>query len=195
LRRSLRRRLRRVLPVGLVVAAFVLALSAWVLSGRTKPDDAGAIQPASPGASALGTIPTAPITGPATGTATSGTSTVSPGARSTVVPPGSLTLPGGSTVDVQSGSAHRVTINVESDSSIHILMFLVRGGNPAQGKYTQVRSPVTISTIGHGDGLLAEAWVQSSIYATTTSCTITIDGTVRSHHTASGPYNVAVCIA
>jgi hypothetical protein len=186
-----RRKLNRWLPAVVAVAAFIVALVAWTLNGRVSPDHVNAGPDSA--------VPS--VSGAPSSTASSPAPATSSGSRSPGTDAGgfptNLPLNGSNVVDVHSGAPHRVTIEATSDSSILRLLFYVRGGSPSSGRYTGVASPVRISTIGHEgtSGPIAEIWMQSSLYAHTITCTITVDGYVRSTQSARGPHNVAVCIA
>ena len=59
----------------------------------------------------------------------------------------------------------------------------------------QVAGRPEVAVVSNGGGPIAEIWMQSGIYAHVVSCSISVDGYVRSTDTARGPHNVAICIA
>ena len=186
---AVNRNLRRWLPAIVILAIFAVVLVIWTVPGQVSPDHIQANTPRSSG-------PSGPDSSASSATSPSGSSSHAPGTDAGGFPT-NLPLNGSNVVDVRTGAPHRVTIEATSNTSIRRLLFYIRGGTPSTGRYTGVASPVRVSTIGRegASGPIAEVWMQSSIYADVVSCTITVDGTVRSTNTAKGPYNVAICIA
>ena len=170
-----------------VLAAFAVVLALWTFTGRVSPDKVDASQRSSassdlpPGESPSHPPSSSPDASPSSGSSPA---------------PTDLPLNGQNTVDITTGAQHQVTITASSDTAIWRLLFYVRGGKPNSGHYTEVHSPVRVSTVGRADnGPIAEVWMQASVYATQVSCSISVDGRVRSTDTARGPHNVAICIA
>lgn len=188
-----RRRLNRYIPGVVAAVVFVVILAAWTLSGRTAKDD---IHVNKPNASTSGPAGATGSSTGSSGSARAGSGSTSPGTDAGGFPT-NLPLNGTNVVDVHGGAQHQVTIRATSDSSILRLLFYIRGGHPSSGRYTGVTSPVEVSTVGRegSSGPIAEVWMQSSLYAHTVTCSITVDGTVRATQTAKGPHNVAICIA
>jgi hypothetical protein len=180
-----RRGSQRLLLGTAAACVFGTVLAAWTLNGRTTPE-----RVAEPPRSAS-SAPTDSSTS-SSGPSSSGAGLPRTGANGF---PSNFPIGGSNVLNIKTGATHRVTLVATSDSSILRLLYYVRGGNPQEGRYTEVSSPVTISTIGHGGGPIAEIWMQSGIYAHVVSCSITVDGYVRSTDTARGPHNVAICIA
>lgn len=89
---------------------------------------------------------------------------------------------------------HQVTIEASSDATILALRFGIRGGSPSTAAYTNVPSPLHVISPARGNGVLAVVQVQASLSARQVTCSITVDGVVRSEDTATGPHSVAVCV-
>ncbi len=185
-----RKRKRALMWIGVLVA-FTAVLTAWSVG----PTDSGnhshvAIPTAStpvPGAS--GAAPTLlPATRPsATATSKAG----GPGNGLTLVP----NLPG-SSKDVNPADlpARSVVITVTSDRPILRMGYRVLYGHPDQGSAVNIASPMRITTVGRGYGLVAAIGAQATPIATYITCTITVDGHLHSQHTVRGGYSVVACL-
>ena len=88
---------------------------------------------------------------------------------------------------------HAVTMTVTSDASILQLGYRVAYGKSSKRVAYQVQSPVRVQAVGRGYGLVAVIAAQASPYATYLTCTVTVDGTVRTHRTVRGGFQVVVC--
>jgi hypothetical protein len=181
LRATLRRRRGPLLASLAVLAVFAIALVLWVgnLSDPAAPHHsrAGASGPsASPSRS-----PSKGVTSAAAG------SGVSADARGLPLPPFSSDISG-----VAHGT-HAVTLRASSDATLLQLAYAVRGGHPASSYLTYVKSPMSITTVAHGDGVVAEIAVQASPTATSISCSVTVDG-VTTTRAAKGGYAVVLCM-
>lgn len=191
-RSSTTRRRRRTLLISAAgVLAFLVALLLWV---GNDPASNVAIVPLGPsGGAATPTSSPPPSASPSTSTspakaAAHSDSGVSGG--SLVLPP----FPNNSVLDPAPHGVHSVTFVVTSDKSILQLVYAVRGGNPPNGYRTYIESPLTITETAHGDGIVGEIAAQASPGATTTTCSIYVDGVLASTHSAKGPFAVAFCV-
>lgn len=186
-------RLRRhawALGIAVVLVAFVLALVLWAMPTGKATDISG-----------ISLRPTGSAT---TSPGGSGSAARSPGAPSSTTrlatgsndPFPELLLPRtGSRTDINGASdVHRVVLTAASDEPILELRYRVTGGHPKDVHRTEVRSPVRVVTVAHGNGLVAEIGVRAGETATRVSCSISVDGKLRQSHTAKGPFAVAVCI-
>lgn len=192
--RGLRSRSVLVVGIGLVAAAaFVVTLLHWVGGG-------GGSDPVVPNAGPALDLPSAPGLEPATpapaGSPTSPAS--SPTASSTVG--GVLqqqidrAFPEDSRIDRVGLPRHEVTITVTADGTIAALAYKIRDASPAQYSGTYLSSPFTVTTVGRSDGLIAAVLAQAASNATSITCTITVDGSTRTHHVTQGAHHFVYCL-
>jgi hypothetical protein len=192
--KSTRRRFRlttkrkRALAWVALLVAFVAALTAW--SGGT---DHPAID--------------VPLAHPATDTATSPTSTPTtlPPRRPTGVhtgksggPTNILTLvpnlSESKNVNPADLPARQVVMTVTSDRPILRVGYRVLYGHPDESSAINVTSPMQITTVGRGYGLVAAIGAQATPIATYITCTVSVDGHLHSQHTVRGGYSVVACL-
>jgi hypothetical protein len=181
--RRQRRRRRQVLATAAVVAVFLVALIAWV-------------------GNPFGKGPSVPTTERGTATPdTSSSASPTTGAPSTSIIPAITSLSNGlpplplsTDINGADHGHHVVTVSSTSDQNILALVYYVRGGQPESASYTFLKSPMSVTTPGTGDGLIAEIGAQAGPDATQVTCTVSVDGKVTASNTAKGPYGVAFCV-
>lgn len=184
----LSRRRQRALLISLVLLlAFIVALLIW--AGR-DPSGNVALVPVGPSTTAATAPPPAsPSPSPSRSTkAAHGDNGASGG--SLVLPP----FPNGNNLDGAAHGIHSVTFVVTSDKAILQMVYAVRGGTPPNGYRTYIKAPLYITETAHGDGIVGEIAAQASPGATTTTCTLYVDGVQRSSRTVKGPFAVAFCV-
>lgn len=177
------RRLRVVIIACLLAAGYIVALVTW--AGRSPANRDFAAPP--PGAAQSG----APS--PAAGT--------HPSAGASSTPPESLNrllgtaLPGTSmTADPGGLPVRSVTMRVTSDTVIAGVGYVVAHGDPPRYEAHWLKSPFTVSTTGRSASLVAFLAAQAAPNATYITCTLIIDGVVKSQRTVRGGYKVTACI-
>jgi Tfp pilus assembly protein PilW len=191
----IRRSYRMALLACALVAAFVLSLMAWVGHAPATGDGGGAGAPAV----ALPT-PSAPAATTSRPAATSTARPSSPAAALTGAPPASDLLgkvPSlGSSTDARNGGvpSRRVKLVVSSDALIAALGYKIAKGRPAEFSKQWLESPVTVTTVGYSRGLVAAALAESGPNATYVTCTLYVDGILRSQHTVHGQYKFTACL-
>lgn len=172
----------------LLVAVYAVVLVTWVGN-----------QPATPKVAGLPPAGANPIVSPP---AASNAPSVSPSGRSSGAAPGngitsrlSQGLPK-SVLDADPNGLprRRVQIRVTSDGTIAGLGYIVAHGHPARYNGYWLKSPVYVSTVGRSGTLVAFVVAQAGPDASYVTCTLTVDGVVRSQHTAHGAYQSAACI-
>jgi hypothetical protein len=192
-RRQQRARRRGYLAAAAIVAVFLLAIVLWVRQPDSAPLPKGL---ADPGTSAPSLLQ--PTDGASTGPSSSPSGSVSGSATAgaTSVPDVlSGALPGSSLVADPNGlPKHSVQIKVTSDGTIAAVGYLVAYGKPSRYKGQFLKSPFVAVTTGRSNGVVAEVGAQAASDATYVTCTITVDGAVRSTHTNHGAYSFAVCV-
>lgn len=194
---GIRRRLRRnrtALAGAAVVVLFVAALVLWIGhvggagSSTARAEPTSPFPLPSPSTSASSSIPAFPSGTPKSGVHSSAVPLAGSGAG--LLPP----LPESTDINPGPHGQHSVTISASSDKTILRMAYYIRGGTPAYNQGTYIKSPMSVTTIGTGDGLIAEIAVQASPGSKTISCQISVDGKITSHRTVTGSYAVAFCI-
>lgn len=183
-----RNRKRALIWIGVLVA-FVAVLTAWS-AGPTGGDHSKVALPAT-SSTAPGGSPAPTLLPP---TRVNSSTTGKPGAPSNIL---SLVpnLPGSSrNVNPASLPARSVVITVTSDRPILRMGYRVLYGHPDEGSAINIASPMQITTVGRGYGLVAAIGAQSTPIASYITCTITVDGHLHSSHTVRGGYSVVVCL-
>ncbi|HJQ41650.1 MAG TPA: hypothetical protein VJ831_01075 [Jatrophihabitantaceae bacterium] len=182
---QLTRRRKRALGWLAVLLAFVAALTAW----STGPTDGPHVNV--PKAGDLGiTAPTsqAPSTLPAT--RPSKTGKPGPGDLFKLLP----NLPQNRNVNPADLPARSVVMTATSDRPILRMGYEVLYGHPDRSSAINIASPMSVTTVGRGYGLVAAFAVQASPIATYVTCTVTVDGHLHSSHRVRGGYSVVVCV-
>jgi len=171
---------------GVGLALFVLVLVLWVGSAPARPSiDAGAAPPSSTG-----------------GVGTQAPSSTAPSSGSTSPSgPGSLNdllknnpLAAANTPDAGGLPTYDVQIVVTSDARIARFGYYVVYGNPTQYSANWLNTPLVINTQGRSAGLVAFAAAQAAPDATYITCTLKVNGVVKSTRTVHGGYRVTACI-
>jgi hypothetical protein len=168
-----------------VLVAFVAALTAW----SAGPTDNGPHVSLPHGTQSVGAPSSAPSTLPATrpsGKAAKGGKT----SLLNLLP----NLPQYSNVDPASLPARSVLMTATSDRPILRMGYEVLYGHPDRSSAVDIASPMSITTVGRGYGLVAAFAVQASPIATYITCTVTVDGHLHASHTVHGGFSVAVCV-
>jgi hypothetical protein len=180
-------RRKRVLAWLAVLVAFVAALAAWS-TGPTdheiniplaQPTDSFALTPSSTATTLPSTVPSG-----------SGTKATGPANLLNLLP----NLPESKTVNPADLPARSITITLTSDRAILRFGYRVLYGHPDHGSATNVASPMQITTVGRGYGLVTAIGAQATPIATYITCTVTVDGHLHSRHTVYGGYSVVVCL-
>ena len=184
-----RNRKRALIWLGVLVA-FVAVLTAWS-AGPTGSDHPKVAIPnaSSPGPGASAGEPTLlpPTRANSSATGKAG----APGNLLSLVP----NLPGSSrNVNPASLPARSVVFTLTSDRPILRMGYRVLHGHPDHGSAINVASPMQITTVGRGYGLVAAIGAQSTPIASYITCTVTVDGHLHSSHTVHGGYSVVVCL-
>jgi hypothetical protein len=184
---ALTRRRKRALTWLAVLVAFVAALAAW----STGPTDKGPhVSLPSPSASASTPAPadtTLPATRPS---GKAGKKALGPGNLLNLLP----NLPQDKNINPASLPARSVVMTATSDRPILRMGYEVLYGHPDRSSAVNIASPMSITTIGRGYGLVAAFAVQASPIATYITCTVTVDGHLHASHTVRGGFSVAVCV-
>jgi hypothetical protein len=179
-------RRKRALAWLAVLVAFVAALAAW--SSGTGGHDLKVPIVAQP-TDGL-TTPPAPSTLPAALPSGRATKPGGPGNLLNLLP----NLPESRDVNPADLPARSIVITASSDRPILRMGYRVLYGHPATGSSTNIASPMQITTVGRGYGLVAAVGVQATPIATYVTCTVTVDGHLHSKHTVYGGYSVVVCL-
>ena len=188
--RLTRKRKRALAWVGVLVA-FTVVLTAWSAGPTDSGHHANVTLP-----TASGTVPVASAAAPTLLPATRPSSTETatggaPGGLRTLVP----NLPGSSRdINPADLPARTVVITVTSDRPILRMGYRVLYGHPDSGSAINVASPMRITTVGRGYGLVAAIGAQATPIATYITCTVTVDGNLHSQHTVHGGYSVVACL-
>jgi hypothetical protein len=186
---SFLRRRRTPLIICVIVIAYAAVFLAWT-RGSNGNDDANLPKGA-------GALPTDAglfgLTPPASSPATTGSGAASsPGG-----PVKSLNLPDlpqSSNINGAAAPRHSVVITITSDRAILRAGYAVKGAKPDRHSATNVQSPLRVVTVGRGYGAMAVVGAQSSPGAKSLTCTIAVDGLVRSSRTVHGGWTVAICL-
>lgn len=167
---------RKTLAITAVFIAFLLALIAWSLGPSTHKLDAP------PGAAQL------PSDTPSTAAPSSSASK-----SDANLPPG-LSLPESVLQNAGGAGRHSVTLEATANGRILRMGYIIAGANPQKYGAVVLASPYRITTVGRSDSLIAVFGVQASPEDTYITCKITVDGHVRSQHTAYGAWHWVVCL-
>lgn len=182
-RRRTNRRLRMVILACLLAAAFIFALAKWAGGPPSHRDFAA---PPS-GISQSGAPSSAP-----TAHASSTDSSAPPDELSKLLRTG---LPGTSiTADPGGLPVRSVSMRVTSDKVIAGVGYLVAHGDPPNYEAHWVTSPFTVTTTGRSASLVAFLAAQAAPNASYITCTLIVDGVVKSQRTVHGGYKVTACI-
>lgn len=184
---ALTRKRKRALAWLAVLVAFVAALAAW----STGPTDKG------PSVSLP--TPTPSSTAPAPATSTLPATRPSGKAGKKALGPANLlnllpNLPQNRNINPALLPARSVVMTATSDRPILRMGYEVLYGHPERSSAVNVASPMSITTIGRGYGLVAAFAVQASPIASYITCTVTVDGHLHASHTVRGGFSVAVCV-
>jgi hypothetical protein len=166
------------------VIAFAVSLLLW--TGNAPTPTAVVIITPSDTAPVSG-LPTAPTQDPSTGSSTGAASGPLGGLLGQSFPNSLSANPGGLPY-------HSIRIEITSDGEIAAFGYLVAYGHPSRYVANWLKSPVVVDTSGRSGGIVADVGAQAASNATYVTCTLTIDGAVRSQHTAHGPYSFTVCL-
>jgi len=190
---TLRRRRQSILAVLTAISIFLLILFLWI--GHSPAGNSYVSLPSAGGTGAdTGSVTPSGSPVPSSGSG-SGTGTGSGGTGPQIPPGNNLSLPPfSSNINGAGATPHIVRMVVSSDRTILQLSYAVRDGKPGSGYHTYVKSPSTINTVAHGDGIVAELAAQASPGSKEITCSITVDG-VTTTHTAHGAFAVVLCIA
>jgi hypothetical protein len=187
-----RRRRRPVWPytvaAGLVVG-LVIAMAFFVRGF----DDTGTDNLAAPGAGGADGAPSGAFASP------SG-SPVKSGAKKFVVPGGGPTLTLGANdgggIRIDDKNKHTLVAHVSSSAPIYSVGYLIPTSfDAAYGRDDHAGTSWTVSTTVTGRPYYSIIWVAAGAAGAPVTCTITIDGKVRSSRTTSGAYGRQVCYA
>jgi hypothetical protein len=188
-RHALRRRRQTILAVITALAVFGLILVLWI--GRGPSGSGPTVAIPSDSVSAGASLPSnepLPSATSGSGSGTAGTSSQGPAVGTPLELP-----PFSSDINSAGEPTHVVMMSITSDTAILQTAFAVKGGKPASGYNTYVKSPFKITEVARGSGIVAELAAQSSPRAGWITCTMTVDG-VTSTHTAKGGFQVVLCL-
>jgi len=177
----MRRRRKQLMIVSALLILFVVVLAVWVgnpNSGHNKPEVQAHFTPTP--------TPTSP-------TETAALPTPSSSGGPSTAGGGIPSLPPVSGVQVYGPGVHTVTITVSSNSTLAGVGWAFRNGK--NGKKTPGTSGkyFTLTTNVEGGAPLAIVGGQVAYYGSVATCTITVDGTLRTTQTVHGAYHVVVC--
>lgn len=176
-----------------VCVAFVAALVTWTKSADTSDPsvDLGAAT-----SNSTSSAPAVTVT-PATGTADAARARSTPSAGaptgSSAGTPTLPDLPQSTDVNVNLLPQHAVVITIVSDEPIAFVGYRVANGRPGKKAISWPQSPVRIHTVGRGTGTMAAVIAQAGPYATALTCSVSVDGKVRSTQTVTAAYRVVYC--
>lgn len=183
---KLTRRRKRLLGWFAVLLLFVAALTAW--SAGTS-DSSHIAVPQTTESPITGPSSTAPTTLPATRPSKTGKAG-QPGNILNLLP----NLPSSSNINPADLPARRVVMTATSDRPILRMGYEVLYGHPDRNSAINIASPMSVTTVGRGYGLVAAFAVQSSPIATYVTCQVTVDGHVHASHRVRGGFRVVVCV-
>lgn len=193
-RRRHRRRIRawrRVLTAAGIVVGFALALVFW--AGRPSHAPAAVGFPHSIPTSGHfgGALPT-PSSAPAVGVA-SPTVSASDGRALAHSPKPSL--PNSPDADPGGLPVRSIRISVTSDGEIAAVGYVVADGNKRR-RYSaaDIKTPFVVQATGRSTGLVVEVLAESASNASYITCTLSVDGTQRSHRTVRRPKVFTACL-
>jgi hypothetical protein len=105
-----------------------------------------------------------------------------------------VTLPPVSGIQVYGPGVHTVVVRITSNSTLLAVGYVFRNGKKGGEKRAAAKS-YTVTEQVEGGAPLAIAAGQVAYYGTEATCTITVDGTLRTTKTVHGAYHVVVCAA
>jgi hypothetical protein len=170
--------------VSALLVLFVVLLAVWVgnpNSGHNKPEVQATFSP-TPTPSFPTDSAVLPTPSPTPTPTPSGTGTVG------------VKLPPVTGVQVYGAGTHLVVLTVTSNSTLAAVGYEFRNGKNGGTKRVGSKS-YTISEEVEGGAPLAIVAGQVAYYGTEATCTITVDGTLRTTRTSHGAYSVVVCTA
>jgi hypothetical protein len=168
-----------------LVVIYALALVSW--AGKKPHHDAVALPrvSATPSAQAPSSVPGSGSPSPS--------GSAKPGKLSDLL--GAGNLPDSSLTDDPSGlPRHSVRIEVTSDGYIEVVGYKVLHGDPPEYGKSWVKSPFIAVTSGRSGGAVAYVVAESASNASHITCTLSVDGTVRSTHTVQGANKFTACL-
>lgn len=178
----MRRRRKQLIGVSALLVLFVALLALWVGnpgSGHKAPEVKATFSaPPTPTETLTDTLPT-PSPTPTTP------------AKGGV---GGVTLPPVSGIQVYGPGIHTVVVRITSNSTIAAVGYGFRNGKSGGTKHVGAKV-FTITEQVEGGAPLAIAAGQVAYYGTEATCSITVDGTLRTSQTVHGAYHVVVCTA
>ena len=180
----MRRRRKQLILVSALLVLFVAVLAVWVGnpgSGHKTPEVKATFSPTpTPTETLTDALPTPTPTPTPTVTPTGGA--------------GGVTLPPVSGVQVYGAGTHTVVVRITSNSTLAAVGYGFRNGKNGGTKHVGAKS-FTITEQVEGGAPLAIAAGQVAYYGSEATCTITVDGTLRTTQTVHGAYHVVVCTA
>jgi hypothetical protein len=189
----MRRRRKRSILVGALLVGFVAVLYVWVGNpNRNHLESEGPIPTDTP-------TPTSSFDQSAVAPTPSITPTVPTGSKSGAGGTGgaggagTVKLPPVSGVQVYGAGVHTVVLRVTSNSTLSAVGWAFRNGK--NGKKQAAGKTFTLTEEVQGGAPLAILGAQVAYYGTEATCTITVDGTLRTTKTVHGAYSVVVCTA
>ena len=87
---------------------------------------------------------------------------------------------------------HTVILTIKSNAELASVEYLVPTAHKS-GIVKYVNPPFTLTVTANGPGILAAVAAQASAGSTSISCTIDVDGSVRTTRAIAGPYRVVLC--
>jgi len=177
----MRRRRKQLIVVSALLVLFVVLLAVWVgnpNSGHNKPEVQAHFTP----------TPT-----PTTPTETAALPTPTPSGHPSTGGGGIPSLPPVSGVQLYGPGVHVVTITVSSNSTLAGVGWAFRNGKNGKKSPGTTGKFFTLTTNVEGGAPLAIVGGQVAYYGTQATCTITVDGTLRTTQTVHGAYHVVVC--
>jgi hypothetical protein len=87
-----------------------------------------------------------------------------------------------------------VRIEVTSEGEIAAFAYKVANGDPARYAANWLQSPIVVVNTGRSGGLVAAMIAEVGPTATYVTCTVTVDGVVRSRNTVHGAYKFTACL-
>lgn len=95
---------------------------------------------------------------------------------------------------LNTGELHQVVISASAPGQMAVVGYLVPTGLGSSYGEVRGRHSWSISEQALGGGYLAAIFIQTDKAATPITCTITVDGRVKSSQTTSGSYGRALCL-
>lgn len=176
----MKRRRKQLITVSALLVLFVGVLAIWVGNPNSghHPEVEPGYTPSPTTSEPSAALPTPSITPSPTGTGGKGVG---------------VTLPPVSGVQVYGPGIHHVVVSVSSNSTLAGVGYAFRNGKNGKkapgtsGKY------FSLSVYVEGGAPLAIVAGQVAYYGSEATCTVTVDGVIRTRSTVKGAYHVVVC--